>query len=75
MKDCESRTNPYRHFGRLSPSAVNAEPPFMVSTKEELDAKIAEGLADLEAGRMRPAKDVFRRLGQRIKLSKESEIV
>jgi len=47
---------------REIPFKVSANPSFMVNTKEELSAKLMEGLADIEAGRTRPAADVFQDL-------------
>jgi len=47
---------------------ISAAPSFTVSTKEELDAKLAEGLADIEARRTRPAEDVFRGLEAKYQL-------
>ena len=47
---------------RRIPFAISAIPSFMVNTKEELDAKLMEGFADLEAGRVRSAEEVFRDL-------------
>jgi DNA-damage-inducible protein J len=45
---------------RQIPFRIGAiEPPFMVNSKDELNAKIAQGIADLEAGRHRSAEDVF----------------
>jgi len=35
---------------REIPFAITATPSFMVGTKDELDAKIKEGLADLQTG-------------------------
>jgi len=44
---------------REIPFAITAAPSFMVNTRDELDGKIREGLSDLEAGNVRPVKDVF----------------
>ena len=53
---------------REIPFKISAAPSFAVSTREELDAKLAEGLADIEAGRTRPAEDVFRDLEAKYQL-------
>jgi len=36
-------------------------PSFMVSTREELDANIREGLADIAAGNTMPIEEAFRK--------------
>jgi len=38
---------------REIPFQITAAPSFMVGTKDELDVKIREGLADLQAGNVR----------------------
>ena len=53
---------------REIPFRISAAPLFAVNTKEDFDAKIAEGLADIEAGRVRPAEDVFRDLEAKYQL-------
>ncbi|MCL2655479.1 MAG: type II toxin-antitoxin system RelB/DinJ family antitoxin [Coriobacteriia bacterium] len=50
---------------REIPFKISAAPSFMVNTREELRAKIDEGLADIEAGRVRPAEEVFRDLEEK----------
>jgi len=50
---------------REIPFKISATPSFMVSTREELHAKIDEGLADIKAGRVRPAEEVFRDLEEK----------
>jgi len=50
---------------REIPFKISATPSFMVGTREELRAKIDEGLADIEAGRVRPAEEVFRDLEEK----------
>ena len=45
---------------REIPFKISVAPSFMVSTRDELNERIAEGLADVEAGRVRPAEEVFR---------------
>jgi len=51
---------------REIPFKVTADmPSFMVNTTSELDAKIARGLAELEAGKGRPAEEVFADLDAR----------
>ena len=50
---------------REIPFKISAAPSFMVNSKEELDAKLLEGIEALNEGRMRPAEDVFRDLDRK----------
>ena len=44
---------------REIPFKISAVPSFMVSTREELDANIREGLADIAAGNTVPIEEAF----------------
>ena len=45
---------------REIPFAITAAPSFMLGTRDELDAKINEGIADLQAENVRQAEDASR---------------
>lgn len=47
------------------PFKISAAPLFVVSTREELQAKIDEGLSDIKAGRVRSAENVFHDLEEK----------
>ena len=50
---------------REIPFKISAAPLFVVSTREELQAKIDEGLSDIKAGRVRSAENVFHDLEEK----------
>jgi len=53
---------------REIPFAITAAPSFMVSTKDDLDAKIREGLEDLSSQSVRSAEEVFDDLERKYRL-------